>query len=157
MTTPSIRITLAALTTAALLLSPTTVHAQSRYTYSAPGDEVTDSKTGLTWRRCSEGQTWRGSACTGTAATFTHEGAVTQAKTQVGWRLPNVKELVSIVDKTRSTPAIETTVFPATPSGWYWTATPYAGEASFAWSVSFNVGYVNGNYRNSSLHIRLVR
>jgi len=44
------------------------------------------------------GQTWAnaGSSCTGTASTYTHEQAPAYAKTQTGWRLPNVKELASL-------------------------------------------------------------
>lgn len=159
MTTPLIRSTLAALASAALLLPVTTAQAQARYTYSAAGDEVTDTKTGLTWRRCSEGQAWSGGTCTGTATTYPHEGALAQAKTQTGWRLPSVKELSSIADKTRSNPAIDTTAFPATPSSWYWSATPYAGGSGGAWYVDFSDGYVGYYYRNGGLngHVRLVR
>lgn len=162
MTTPSINTTLAALTAATMLLAAPTAHAQARYTYSAAGDEVTDTKTGLTWRRCSEGQAWSGTTCTGTAATYSHEGALARAKTQIGWRLPNVKELASLADKTRTSPAIDTTAFPATPSEWYWSATPFAGNASFAWDVFFGAGHVGsftGNHdgRYHLNHVRLVR
>lgn len=145
----------------ALLACAVSAQAQSRYTYSAAGDEVTDSQTGLVWRRCSEGQSWSGSTCAGTAATYTHEAALVQAKAQVGaagWRLPNVKELSSIVDKTRMNPAIDPTAFPATPSYYFWTSTPYAGDSSGAWYVGFNDGYVNGGGgRSNPLHVRLVR
>jgi hypothetical protein len=163
MTTPSIRATLAALATAALLLASATAQAQAqaRYSYSAAGDEVTDTQTGLTWRRCSEGQTWSGGTCTGTIATYTHEQALARATSQAGtagWRLPSVKELSSIADKTRSNPAIDTTAFPATPSDWYWSSTPYAGLSSYAWGVGFGDGYVGGyDSRDNSYHVRLVR
>lgn len=159
MTTPSIRATLAVLA-AAVLLSVTTAQAQARYTYSAAGDEVTDSKTGLTWRRCSEGQTWSGGTCTGTIATYTHEQALAHAKAQAGaagWRLPNVKELFSIADKTRRDPAIDTTAFPATPSSWYTSATPIAGDSVVAWSVYFGYGLVDYSARYNNSHVRLVR
>lgn len=162
MTTPLIRTTLAALATAALLLASATAQAQARYTYSTAGDEVTDTQTGLTWRRCSEGQVWSGSTCTGAAATYTHEQALARATAQAGtsgWRLPNVKELASIADKARTAPAIDTTAFPATPSHWYWSSTPYAGGASNAWLVSFYDGYASYDYRGSGylILVRLVR
>jgi hypothetical protein len=154
---PSIRATLTAM---ALLLAGASAQSQTRYTYSAAGDEVTDSKTSLIWRRCSEGQTWSGSTCTGTAATYTHEQALAQAQSQAGtagWRLPNVKELTSIADKALVNPAIDSTAFPATPSNWYWSSTPYAGSSSDAWNVDFYYGYVSDSSRGNYFHVRLVR
>jgi Protein of unknown function (DUF1566) len=146
--------------TAALLLAATLAHSQTRYTYSTAGDEVTDTKTGLTWRRCSEGQTWSGISCTGIAATYTHEQALAHAKAQAGaagWRLPSVKELSGIAEKTRTDPVIDTSAFPATPSYWYWSSTPYAGNSGFAWSVLFNNGNVSSYDRGNYYHVRLVR
>lgn len=158
MTNLSIRTALAAM---ALLLAAASAQSQTGYTYSAAGDEVTDSKTGLIWRRCSEGQAWSGSTCTGTASGYTHEQALAQAKAQAGtagWRLPNVKELVSIADSSRVSPAIDTAGFPATPSAYYWSSTPYAGNSSIAWNVNFDNGYVYSYYgRNHGFHVRLVR
>jgi hypothetical protein len=139
----------------------TNAHSQVRYTYSTAGDEVTDAKTGLTWRRCSEGQAWGGGNCVGAAATYTHEQAIARATTQAGtagWRLPNVKELTSITDKTRSNPAIDNEAFPATPPYFYWSATPGADNSGTAWYVAFGTGYGSGGqYRNVSYHVRLVR
>lgn len=154
---PSIRTTLA---TVALLLATASAQSQTRYTYSTARDEVTDSKTGLIWRRCSEGQTWSGSICTGTAATYTHEQALAQAKAQTGtagWRLPNVKELASIADSTRVSPAIDPAAFPATPSNWYWSSTPYAGDSSNALLVLFREGSIRYGSRLNGFHVRLVR
>ena len=128
-----------------------------RYSYSTDGSQVIDSTTGLTWQRCVAGMSWNGTTCTGTAATYTHEAALAYAKTQTGWKLPNIKELASIVDRTRSNPAIDTTAFPATPAGYTWSASPYAGDGSLAWSVHFYHGYVYGSSHNYALFVRLVR
>jgi Protein of unknown function (DUF1566) len=127
------------------------------FTYSADGSEVTDTATGLVWRRCSEGQTWSGVTCTGTAATYTHEGALTQAKNQAGWRLPNVKELSSLVSLDRITPSIDIAAFPNTASNLYWTSSPYAGNASGAWVVYFGYGDVSSDGRTYVNYVRLVR
>lgn len=133
--------------------------AQSRFSVSADGSEVTDSKTGLIWQRCSAGQSWSGGTCIGTASTFTHGGALTYALGQPSWRLPNVKELNSIWDKTKSLPAIDGVVFPGTVPFEYWTSSPYVGNAGFAWFVNFGYGNVDGDgYPRSNLyHVRLVR
>jgi hypothetical protein len=159
------------LTTVFLLFAAVSAHSQSqsRYAYSAAGDEVTDLKTGLIWRRCSEGYTWNGNSCIDNADsnTYTHQQALARAQAQsgtAGWRLPNVKELFSIVDKTRSAPAIDAAVFPATPADRYWSSTPYvggtpySGELSYAWYVDFNHGFVlQDRARHNSGLVRLVR
>ena len=128
-----------------------------RYSYSTDGSQVIDSTTGLTWQRCVAGMSWNGTTCTGTAATYTHEAALAYAKTQTGWKLPNIKELGSIVDRTRSNPAIDITAFPATPAGYTWSASPYAGSSNGAWNVHFNNGGVNSYGRLNSFYVRLVR
>jgi hypothetical protein len=133
-----------------------------RYTVSVDGQEVTDSQTNLIWRRCSEGMVFSGGTCTGTAGTFTHEAALTLARdqassTSIAWRLPNVKELASIADKSLSNPAIDATAFPATPASAFWSASPYVGFSSNAWYVLFYDGYFNYGGRNYSLYVRLVR
>jgi hypothetical protein len=115
-------------------LVPIAASAQT-YATSTDGTEVTDQKTGLTWRRCAEGMVLSGGTCTGTASTFTYKAALQQATSQasstgVAWRLPNIRELVSIVDKTRSNPAIDSTAFPSTPSSWFWSASTYADDPS---------------------------
>lgn len=134
-----------------------TAQAQARYSYSDDGSEVTDSKTGLVWRRCIEGQRWITGTCSGMAATYTHEQAMVQAKTQTGWRLPNVKELFSISDRSRRDPIIDTAAFPATPSSYYWSASPCARDAALAWAVFSDEGVVGCYRRGYDLQVRLVR
>jgi hypothetical protein len=137
---------------AACVLTTAPIHAQSRYIYSSGSSEVTDSQTALVWRRCSEGMAWIGGTCTGVATTYSHEGALVHAKTQTGWRLPNVKELLSIVDMSRMEPAIDPSAFPATSSGWYWSSSPMVGDSSFAWVVNFNYGEAFGGSRSGRIN-----
>lgn len=136
------------LLSAACVLTIAPAQAQSRYSYSTDASEVTDSQTGLVWRRCTEGMAWSGGTCTGTATAYTHEAALARAKTQTGWRLPNVKELASIVDRSRMNPAIDPAVFPATSTGWYWSSSPYAADSGYAWAVGFDYGVVTSYNRN---------
>jgi hypothetical protein len=133
-----------------------------RYTVSADGQEVTDNQTKLIWRRCAEGMVYSGGTCTGTASTFTHQAALQRAAAQassagIAWRLPNVKELSSIADKSLVYPAIDSTAFPATPPLWFWSSSPLVGYSNYAWYVYFNVGYVYGYLRDDSGYVRLVR
>jgi len=146
------------LLSATCVLSTASAQAQSRYSYSTDGSEVTDSQTGLVWRRCAEGMAWSGSTCSGTTATYSHEQALARARTQAGWRLPSVKELGSIVDRSRSNPAIDVAAFPATSSSWFWSSSPYAGNANRAWFVYFGHGHVDpGAHRIDNFAVRLVR
>ena len=51
------------------------------------------------------------------------------------WRLPSAVELQSIVDYGRSKPSIDSTVFPNTPAGTFWTSTAMVNPAGWAWIV----------------------
>lgn len=130
---------------------------QTRFSISADGAEVTDARTGLVWRRCSAGQVSDGSTCTGTAATYTHAQALAYAKSQSGWRLPNVKELTSIVDRERLDPSIDPVVFPGTSASLFWTSSPLASNPGLVWSVYFYGGYVFERNRDADSYVRLVR
>lgn len=128
------------------------------------GIEITDLRTGLIWRSCAEGMVWDGTTCTGTASTFTHEAALQHAAAQasstgVAWRLPNVKELSSIADKSLPAPTIDSNVFPATPSLPFWSATPYPSIPVSAWYVDFSSGAVMKNQPRATTpyNVRLVR
>ncbi|TAL51535.1 MAG: DUF1566 domain-containing protein [Methylovulum sp.] len=139
-----------------------TAPAADRYTVSANGQEVKDNKTQLVWRRCPEGMSWSVNTCAGSASYLTHQAALQQATSEaagtgVAWRLPNVKELASIVDRSRSYPAIDTLTFPATPSSAFWSSSPDVGYADGAWSVDFSDGGVDYGGRGSSFAVRLVR
>lgn len=132
--------------------------AQGRYSYSADGSEVVDSTTGLTWLRCSAGQSWSGSTCTGTASTYTHEAALTFAQAQTGWRLPNVKELSSLVTRSPNSVAVDSVAFPATPSFYYWSSTPYISSPASAWVVELGSNrFVHPVDRAFPCNVRLVR
>lgn len=72
------------------------------------------------------------------------------------WRVPNVAELSSIVNKGIVNPSIDFNYFPNTAADWYWTASPNAGSSSFAWRVSFNLGFDGGSTRNTASRVRLV-
>ena len=73
------------------------------------------------------------------------------------WRLPNVRELQSIVDYGRHDPAIDP-VFEAVSDS-YWSSTSGAFFPGFAWIVVFNVGFVGGldDHEGSYLYVRAAR
>ena len=125
--------------------------------------------TGLIWKRCAEGQSWDGSnaTCTGTATfisgwsnVLNRVDAVNNGATGTenagfsDWRLPNIKELGSIVEQACPAPMINTTQFPAAPDVFFWSGSPVVGGGGLIWSVYFSDGndYIGGGGR-----IRLVR
>ncbi len=131
----------------------------SRYTVAADGATVLDQQPGLIWARCPLGMSWNGSVCTGTATPYTWQKALTTADTSIlagytDWRLPNVRELTSLVETACVTPAINTRIFPNTADG-FWSSSPYVGS-SLAWVVDFGNGSVSYNRVNSGA-VRLVR
>ena len=65
---------------------------------------------------------------------------------QADWRLPNIRELQSIVDYGRVTPSIDQ-LFGAQPGSWYWSSTFYAGGVDNVWGVDFSSG---GGFTNST-------
>lgn len=133
-------------------------HGQSRYGYSNDGSEVTDNKSDMTWRRCGAGQSWSGTTCTGTALTYTHEAALAYAKTQTGWRLPNVKELSSIVNRTPGSAGVDVVAFPGGATGCNWTSTPNASDPASAWQVELGGNRFVATYpRTYACAVRLVR
>lgn len=105
---------------------------------------VFDTATGLTWMRCAVGQTWSGATCSGTASHHTWAEAMALTSTHAGfgdWRLPNIRELQSIISYWSAAPAIESAVaFPATPSTAFWSATGSQWNVGDAWYVDFNSG-----------------
>ena len=150
----------------ALLIATQSVQAQTcndsikqsapdtRYTLQAGGLEVFDEVTQLIWKRCAEGLS--GDDCsTGTASTYTWSNAL--ALSDSTWRLPNIKELASLVETACSGPAINLTIFPNTPIQYFWSSSSYALNVSGAWVVHFVNGDGNVYGRNGYSVVRLVR
>jgi len=133
---------------------------------------ISDSTTGLIWKRCAEGLS--GENCTtGTAAQTTwmlalqHVAAVnadalagTQVYQHLGysdWRLANIKELASIIDLRCTLPASNIALFPNLPHDLlHWTSTPTASN-NMAWSIEFIHGHSVPTNKAESGYIRLVR
>ncbi len=127
---------------------------------------VTHNKTGLMWKVCSEGQTWNNGSCTGNVADTKWDKALQIPSTlnvsggfagYTDWRLPNIKELQSIVEQQCYYPSIKSTIFPSTDSGFYWSSSPSAYDSGGAWGVSFYDGNDDSGNRDRSFRARLVR
>jgi len=115
------------------------------------GDIVRDHSTGLEWTRSNvpgERMEWAAAekACAGLDLAGHKD-----------WRLPTIKELLSIVDYDRASPAIDTDAFNC-ESAWYWSSTPYKpSPGDYAWLVYFSYGGANYDCRGYGGFVRAVR
>ena len=132
----------------------------SRYAVQTDTSQVKDLQTGLIWQRCGLGQTWNGTVCTGTESALTWSAAVAAGGVSGGvtWRLPNIRELTSLMDMACASPAVNTAMFPSVPfNGTYWTSTSVSTDHSRAWFVTASdggMGYAGKVNLNSVLLVR---
>jgi len=116
---------------------------------------VTDLVTALMWQQEDDdvARTWQN-------ALMYCENLVLPPGGYSDWRLPDVKELRSIVDSTRRDPSSDPAIFVGTEFSVYWSSTtrsyaPYDGTT--AWSVNFSTGGVGNGAKTSPAHVRCVR
>jgi hypothetical protein len=126
-----------------------------RFTTSANGT-VTDHLTGLIWLqngKCFTERTWA------EAITSVHDLAIgqcglTQGAPTTPWRLPNIRELQSLIDYSKYNPPL--------PSGCpidleqqeYWSSTSYSlSPSSQAHTVSFASAYLQQRYKDDSAYV----
>ena len=134
--------------------------------FSVLGDgTVLAPKTKLMWMRCLVGQALSNGACNGTSTAFTWADALTAAKAQTfaghtDWRLPNVKELLSILEDSCYTPSLNNDLFPIAELYTAWSSTPsavnLANQFDEAWAVDGN-GFVSRISKYQTLNLLLVR
>jgi hypothetical protein len=112
---------------------------------------VLDTVTGLTWQQMVG------------AGGYAQNAAITYCSNNMpglpgtGWRLPNVRELQSIVDESQTmVPAIDSSAFPGTPDNDYWTSSAYAPTSGQAWYVAFGDGVAYGDIVSLNKGVRCV-
>lgn len=146
---------------------------------------VHDARAQLVWQRCAVGMEWRAPHCVGQAQLMTHAEALALAARMAKadgqrWRLPRVKELQRLRDRSLQPPRLNEALFPDAPGGWHWsgnasvntgTVNPYAydnvarqgaGASTLsmrqAWAVDLDTGEAAGDMgRGNLLPVRLVR
>lgn len=117
-----------------------------RYTMS--NGVVTDTKTMLDWEQASA-ETMR---------TWTDANAYC---TNLGtkWRLPSMKELQTLVDRKRLSPALDTKFFPIAdmmPTV-FWTSSERKGTADNVWTIDFSTGFTDTSAKTDTRRVRCVR
>ena len=140
----------------------------SRYTLHNDGT-VTDKATKLMWKVCSEGQNWSDtngsvSCSSTTTTTYSWKGALEHVNSYTfaghsDWRVPNIKELNSLVALDRYKPSINLSIFPNTPAKWFWSASPSltSSHKGYAWRLGFELGNDSHGDRTLDNLLRLVR
>ena len=117
-----------------------------RFTIQAETNVVKDNLTGLLWAR---------NANQGGAMNWTNALIFCEALSLGGfsdWRLPNVRELESLVNYGASDPALPAGYpFTAVQSDYYWSGSSYFSGATFAWGISIYDGNL-WNEAKTALH-----
>jgi len=117
-----------------------------RFTDNGNGT-VTDNLTGLIWLKnanCFADETWN-SALSACNTLSSGTCGLSDGSIAGDWRLPNLKELLSLVDYDYVNPAMwGKDFFDNVQSGIYWSSTTYALGPSDAWLVSMYNGGVYG-------------
>jgi hypothetical protein len=114
-----------------------TLPASSRFIVLANmnNEAVLDQETGLVWEQSPS------------TSFFSWEGAqfhcnALRTGSRLGWRLPTIQELASLVDPTQSNPPLLPSGHPFgdVQSNIYWSATNSASSTGFEWVMSFYDG-----------------
>lgn len=105
---------------------------------------VTDTKTNLMWQTCIHGQDFVDGTCIGGGPGHYWSEALDIAENSTfagyeGWRLPNIKELLSIVEDSCVDPALNLDVFPGAVGYALWSSSPF-DSSSYIWFVYMNIG-----------------
>jgi len=143
------RTVVAIILTAVLTMPGFLASQEPRFTDNGDGT-VSDNSTGLMWQQQDDGALRNWESALGYCEDLTLAG-------HTDWRLPDIKELRSIVDNTRYSPAIDLTYFPNTKLSWYWSSSTYASSSNVAWGVYFGNGYVGDYYKAYTFYVRCVR
>lgn len=112
------------------------------------GPSWTDPLTGREWQCQSPGpMTWH-------QAQSYAEALVLAGRSD--WRLPSVRELESLLDRTKYRPEMRPEV-PFRDTRSYWSSTTFGSHRTNAWIVMFDGAYVLSYYKTNAYHVRCLR
>ncbi len=130
---------------------------------------VLDNLTRLIWLKNANAfgyQTWEQALASANALASGTAG-LTDGSKAGDWRLPNVKELQSLIDRAYFNPALssasgtsqwtEGNPFIGVQSDLYWSSTTYSDNSSNAWYVYLNDGFVNDGGKTNTRYVWPVR
>lgn len=128
-----------------------TIDDPGRFELVMGGEAVLDRETGLVWERAPDPtlMTWT-DACTHCYRR--------QVVDRLGWRLPTVEELASLIDKSQSGPALPSGhPFINPPIYYIWSSTTDASDVIKAWSVNTGGGGVWNHAKTREDNVWCVR
>ena len=121
--------------------------------FSKSGDVVTDNATGLMWQDNNETN----------STTYTWQEAIDYCEAlnlggDSDWRVPNINELKTIIDRSKTQPAIvDGFEYVGVNNHYiYWSSTTF-NNGEQAWVIYFDNGYVLGYGKHYSYYVRCVR
>lgn len=120
---------------------------------------ITDVIYNKTWKACSEGQTYSEGQCLGSPSEYSTWGIALQHSSQdADYRLPNIKELQTLVQHQCIEPAIDLIAFPDTPLAIYWSSTPeQSGQRTKGRIIDFTDGFETVRDVNKQRFVRLIK
>lgn len=149
------------------------IQAGSALSYTDNGDgTITDNNTKLVWEKQSfDGSIHDMNTSFKWDQAFAHVAEINKANFagHNDWRLPNLRELESIVDYAKYDPAVATafnnnctrgaTVLSGscTANDFYWSSSPFPLNPKLAFRVIFDHGFTEDSDKRSTHHVRAVR
>ncbi len=127
---------------------------------------LTEIVSGLTWMRCSLGQTWNNNTCIGEPRAYSWQGALNEAMelnedggygSYSDWRVPRVFELAAIIERQCADPRINLSLFPATPPKFFWSGASGRKARPGAYMLSFGAEGADTDDKEQLHFVRLVR
>jgi uncharacterized repeat protein (TIGR01451 family) len=133
---------------------------EQRFTNNGNGT-VTDNLTGLVWLRnanCFGTRTWA-NALINANTLNSGECGLSDGSVEGDWRLPNRKELRSLINYGQANSAawLNTQGFSNVQAGYYWSSTTYADSMNYAWFVDMVDGSVVADFKPYFYYVWPVR
>ncbi len=116
---------------------------------------VTDENRELVWQQIDDNKTRSWEDAESYCKTTLNDGSGPGGWSD--WRLPNRKELASIIKSKNRSPAVDHKLFPGTNSSTYWSSTTKPNNNALAWGIYFGSGYSNTNNKTNRYFVRCVR
>lgn len=119
--------------------------------YTVQAGTVRDNATQLTWQQATDNNKRTWSEAVAYCMQLQLSGT--------GWRLPTLKELLTVVDPARTTaPVIDSKAFPGMPADTFWSSNSFASDTNYAWTIDFRFGNsAKDHAKSAGAYVKCVR